>query len=52
MDRDRAWAALLRDKKAEGGRVRLVLLEAPGKPRTGVELPEDDVRRALAGLIA
>ena len=49
---DRAWAALLRDKKAEGGRVRLVLLEAPGKPCTGVELPENDVRQALAGLIA
>jgi shikimate kinase/3-dehydroquinate synthase len=52
VDFDRAWAALLRDKKAEGGRVRLVLLEAPGKPRTGIELPEDDVRQALAGLIA
>jgi shikimate kinase/3-dehydroquinate synthase len=52
VDLDRAWSALLRDKKAEGGRVRLVLLEAPGRPRTGVELPEDDVRHALAGLIA
>ena len=43
---------LERDKKARGGRVRLVLLEAPGEPRTGVELPEGDVRRALADLIA
>jgi 3-dehydroquinate synthetase len=52
VDPQRAWAALLRDKKAEGGRIRLVLLDAPGEPRTGVELPEDDVRQALAGLIA
>jgi 3-dehydroquinate synthetase len=52
VDGEQAWAALLRDKKAVGGRIRLVLLEAPGEPRTGVELPEDDVRQALAGLIA
>jgi shikimate kinase/3-dehydroquinate synthase len=52
VDLDRAWAALQRDKKAEGGRVRLVLLEAPGRARTGAELPDDEVRQALAGLIA
>jgi shikimate kinase/3-dehydroquinate synthase len=52
VDADLAWAALERDKKVRGGRVRLVLLEAPGQPRTGVELPEGDVRRALADLIA
>ncbi len=52
VDADLAWAALERDKKARGGRVRLVLLEAPGQARTGVELPEGDVRRALADLIA
>jgi 3-dehydroquinate synthetase len=51
VDLDRAWAALGRDKKAEGGRVRLVLLEAPGKPVRGVELPDEDVRRALATLV-
>ena len=39
-------------RRHDGGRVRLVLLEAPGKPRTGVELPEGDVRRALEDLIA
>jgi 3-dehydroquinate synthetase len=50
-DRDRAWAALARDKKSRGGRTRLVLLEAPGRPRVGVELPERDVRRALDELI-
>jgi shikimate kinase/3-dehydroquinate synthase len=52
VDAELAWAALERDKKARGGRVQLVLLEAPGQPRTGVELPEGDVRRALADLIA
>ncbi len=51
VDRERAWAALLRDKKGRGGRPRLVLLEAPGKPRYGVEVPEEEVRRALEALI-
>jgi shikimate kinase/3-dehydroquinate synthase len=52
VDRDAAWAALGRDKKAVGGRVRLVLLDAPGKPRWGVELEDADVRAALDELIA
>jgi shikimate kinase/3-dehydroquinate synthase len=52
VDRERAWQALARDKKRAGRRPRLVLLEAPGKPLTGVELPEHDVRRALDELIA
>jgi shikimate kinase/3-dehydroquinate synthase len=52
VDLGRAWAALARDKKAEGGRVKLVLLEAPGKPVHGVELPDEDVRQALASLLA
>jgi len=52
VDRDRAWTALQRDKKARDGTIRLVLLEAPGKPVTGVELPDDDVRRELDRLIA
>jgi shikimate kinase/3-dehydroquinate synthase len=51
-DRERAWAALQRDKKRAGGRVRLVLLEAPGRAVAGVELPEADVRAALDALIA
>ena len=51
VDRDAAWAALARDKKAERGTPRLVLLDAPGRPRWGVELEEADVRRALDGLI-
>ena len=52
VDRDAAWAALARDKKARNGRPRLVLLEAPGRPVTGVELPEEQVRAALDELIA
>jgi 3-dehydroquinate synthetase len=42
---------LLRDKKGARGRPRLVLLERPGVPRIGVELPPDEVRAALDALI-
>ena len=52
VDRERAWAALRRDKKVHDGRVRLVLLDAPGSPRTGAELPDAEVRGALDALIA
>jgi shikimate kinase / 3-dehydroquinate synthase len=52
VNRDAAWAALARDKKSVNGTPRLVLLEAPGKPVTGVELPEQQVREALDALIA
>jgi 3-dehydroquinate synthetase len=52
VDRERAWAALRRDKKARDGRIRLVLLPQPGMPEWPAELPEDDVRRALDALIA
>jgi shikimate kinase/3-dehydroquinate synthase len=52
VELDAAWAALGRDKKAERGTPRLVLLEAPGRPQWGVEMPERDVRAALAELIA
>jgi shikimate kinase/3-dehydroquinate synthase len=52
VDRDAAWAALARDKKARDGTPRLVLLEAPGRPVTGVELPAEQVRAALNELIA
>jgi shikimate kinase / 3-dehydroquinate synthase len=51
-DRERAWAAMQRDKKAAEGRIRLVLLEAPGRPVTGVELPAEQVRDELDRLIA
>ena len=52
VNREAAWAALARDKKARDGKPRLVLLEAPGKPVTGVDRPEDEVRAALDELIA
>ncbi|MEX2212250.1 MAG: bifunctional shikimate kinase/3-dehydroquinate synthase [Gaiellaceae bacterium] len=52
VDPELAWAALLRDKKAHEGRIRLVLLERPGSPRWPAELPEADVRQALDGIIA
>jgi shikimate kinase/3-dehydroquinate synthase len=51
VDRDRAWAAIARDKKSVAGSPRLVLLDAPARPVRGVELPEADVRRALDELI-
>ena len=47
VDRDRAWEALLRDKK---GRLRIVLLGEGGAEER--ELPEADVRAALDALIA
>jgi 3-dehydroquinate synthetase len=52
VKRDAAWAALGRDKKRAGGRIRLVLLPRNGEPEWGVELPDDDVRRELDRLIA
>jgi 3-dehydroquinate synthetase len=52
VDPERAWEAMKRDKKAAGGRIRLVLLDAPGKPRWPAEVPEEDVRGALEGIIA
>jgi shikimate kinase / 3-dehydroquinate synthase len=51
VDRERAWQAMRRDKKARDGEIRLVLLGADG-PETGVVLPEADVRRELDRLIA
>jgi len=47
VDRDRAWEALLRDKK---GRLRIVLLGAGGAREE--ELPEAEVRAALDALIS
>ncbi len=52
VNRDRAWAALQRDKKREDGRVRLVLLDGPGRPVHGVDRPDAEVRAALDELIA
>jgi shikimate kinase / 3-dehydroquinate synthase len=50
VDRNRAWAALRRDKKSRAGRIRLVLLADDGPV---VEArPEAEVRAALDELIA
>ncbi|MFO7572937.1 MAG: bifunctional shikimate kinase/3-dehydroquinate synthase [Gaiellaceae bacterium] len=51
VDREAAWAALARDKKAARGQLRLVLLTAPGQPRSGVRADEREVRAALDALI-
>jgi 3-dehydroquinate synthetase len=51
VDRERAWEAMHRDKKARGGELRLVLLGDDG-PRWDVAVPEEDVRRELDRLIA
>jgi 3-dehydroquinate synthetase len=51
VDRERAWQAMQRDKKARGGVPRLVLLGSDG-PEWGVVLPEADIRRELDRLIA
>jgi shikimate kinase/3-dehydroquinate synthase len=48
VDRERAWEALLRDKK---GALRLVLLGDDG-PQWDVDVPAADVRRELDSLIA
>jgi 3-dehydroquinate synthetase len=52
VDRDLAWAALHRDKKVRDGRIRLVLLDAPGRPRVTSDSEPERVRAALDALIA
>jgi shikimate kinase/3-dehydroquinate synthase len=52
VDRDAAWAALALDKKAVDGQPRLVLLEARGEPKLGVEVHPAQIRAALDELIA
>lgn len=52
VDRESAWAALARDKKAVGGAPRLVLLERDGEPTWDNEVPVGDVKAALDSLIA
>jgi 3-dehydroquinate synthetase len=51
VDRERAWEAMQRDKKARDGELRLVLL-GEDEPRWDVAVPEADVRRELDRLIA
>jgi 3-dehydroquinate synthetase/shikimate kinase len=51
VDLETAWQAMQRDKKTVGGELRLVLLGDDG-PRIDVPIRPDDVKRALAELIA
>jgi len=50
VDRERAWAALLRDKKRSGETINLVLLGEDG-PYLDARSP-DEVRAALDTLIS
>jgi 3-dehydroquinate synthetase len=50
VDAAAAWRAMALDKKARRGRLRLVLLQAPGAPVFPVELPDKEIRAALADL--
>ena len=50
VDRERAWQALLRDKKRSDGEINLVLLRDDG-PYVEAR-PQEDVRAALDDLIA
>lgn len=52
VDREAAWTAFTRDKKAVDGAPRLVLLERDGEPTWGNEMPAGEVRAALDSLIA
>jgi shikimate kinase/3-dehydroquinate synthase len=52
VDGDAVLAAVQRDKKRRSGRVRFVLVEAPGDVRPGRPLPEGEVRAAVAELRA
>jgi shikimate kinase/3-dehydroquinate synthase len=52
VDRDVAWAALQRDKKARSGELRLVVLDAPGSPRLTSDVEPERIRAALDALIA
>jgi shikimate kinase/3-dehydroquinate synthase len=51
VDRELAWQAMHRDKKAVGGELRLVLLGDDG-PRWDVPVPGEEARRELDRLIA
>jgi 3-dehydroquinate synthetase len=52
LDAGEVLAAMRGDKKRVGGRVRFVLLDAPGRPVWGVDVPDDDVRAAVERAVA
>lgn len=47
---DDVLAATRSDKKVSGGRARFALLDAPGRPRWGVDVPDARVREVVDGL--
>lgn len=49
---DAVLAAMRSDKKRVAGRVRFVLLAAPGDPRFGVDLDDATVEAAVARVVA
>ncbi|HYH88255.1 MAG TPA: iron-containing alcohol dehydrogenase [Solirubrobacteraceae bacterium] len=50
IDRAAVAAAVQRDKKRRGGKVGFVLVEAPGRTRTGCAVAEGDLRAAIEEL--
>jgi 3-dehydroquinate synthase len=50
VDRAAVAAAVQRDKKRRGGRVGFVLVEAPGRTRTGCPVADGDLRAAIEEL--
>jgi shikimate kinase/3-dehydroquinate synthase len=50
IDRAAVAAAVQRDKKRRGGRVGFVLVEEPGRTRTGCPVAEGDLRAAIEEL--
>jgi shikimate kinase / 3-dehydroquinate synthase len=52
LDLEDVLAALARDKKRLAGAVPFVLVRAPGEVEHGCEVPSEDVRAAVAELIA
>jgi shikimate kinase/3-dehydroquinate synthase len=52
VDREVAWSALARDKKALDGQIRLVLLDGPGAPKVTADADPARVRSELDALIA
>jgi len=47
LDGAKVWAAMLHDKKAKGGKVRMVLPVAPGKVEIFADVHEQEVQRSL-----
>ncbi len=51
IDVDAVWRLMQSDKKKRGGKVRFVLLRAPGDAFVTSDVDEQDARRAIASLV-